>query len=282
MKRLWFLLPVVLFGFHARGDTLRAVPQEFQAQLENLKATSPDLPQRCVDEAFNFDYAACISYRVQCDGSCIKGSVRQTLFVLVEKDLYPTEDEAIEPFINFDTWQQGCAADCDPSVVRINQSNIIRSESVNDQYVYGEQYLNLEAYVEEGIINLDWQKMVTFHRYWRIDPLPGQSQSNFFVVDLSGDTTTMQAENQDSMVPTPAPFEGQEGLKYQRGISSIRDYDEWYWLLTYDHEIRIQQDLVPATGAKVLNRVFFNLFQGMYDWDFAIYDLGSAVIIREQ
>lgn len=260
----------------------RELPDDLKTRYEQLK-TNLAVPSQCIEEAFDYDYASCVKYRPVCDGSaCLKGYVHQFYYVLVEKSLYPSSEDVVNRFINFDQWTSGCEQDCDPEILRFQQSNIITLEQ-NDQNqtTYTEQYSRYSAQVKEGIINLGWHNIVSFTKFWRMPAAEGQEATVFFAVDNQPDLTKMTALNKDTITPTPAPFVSSKGLEFQFGLASLKDYNQDYWLITYGHDIRITKDLVPAIGGKILNRVIFNILDSIFEWDYLLFDPDLLVTIKE-
>ena len=248
--------------------SLGGVPAEYQENFESLQANLI-VPDQCIEEGFDQDLAVCIKAKPVCDGSsCLKGYVSQTLYVIVEKELYPTVDDTMEQFLSFDNWVDGCSSDCDNSVIKMNSSQTISMDRSDESITFAEQYMDFEALVKDGVINLGWHRMVTYTRYWGIQPLEGQLRTVFFAVD--GDLNA------------PPEYQPSEGMKYQIGMANVADYNEDYWLVTYTHDIRITKDIMPNIGAKILNKVLFNIMGAVFDWDFAVFDRSSIVYVEDE
>lgn len=258
----------------------RDIPPDSQQILDNLIARLPSLPDQCREEAFDYDYGGCIMYSVVCDSRlCLRGWVHQTLFVIIEKDIYPTVEEALTTYLDFNSWEDGCREKCDPAVMRMNSSVLVDRDYGPDGIpTYSEQYLDFETFVTQGPIDLGWQEGISLTKFWRIPPVDGALMSTFFQVDTKRDYTSLRP-----LVPraTPAPpFKPAKGADFQHGVSSISDYNDYYWMITYDYSIRLQIDMLPDILATGLNESVLDIFKSTFDFDYVILDADRAVVIE--
>lgn len=215
--------------------------------------TLPTAPEGCIRDLQTKNF--CSAY----EAPALRGPITVKFFATVDKASYPTIDDLLERYTDFEAWPAYVESTGRTDVI-FNSSEVLPSIPATDSSP--EILRHYADYQIDSVIGYQDVRVVTHNI--RVDDYPGALGSIEFEVQTSG----------SQPVPAGEPaLEGAVGVQQQTGsvhavdcINSDLCADDQY-LLVYESTITPAIDLLPNLAARSITRGVESILIGMFLMD---------------
>lgn len=233
MKNLGIALGITLASFSAQAKELPPVPENCASDIEI--------------QGFCTDY----------DAPLVRGPVTIRFFIAVEQEDFPTYQDAVNRYLDFNSWPQYLEQSGTDRVVFFESSLLEPLDSAPEVFRHYSNY-KMNAPV------VGWQYIRVVLHNKEVEPYEGA------IASLEFHAQKDKSFPQPGIPAAEKPLYGTEGLKDQVGTVHIADCTEselcldGQWLLIYESTIAPDIDLLPRVAAGVIQEGIEGILSGMF------------------